>query len=98
MNFFNQGDLRLKGMLTEVNESHLKFGQVLAMVGVMSIQAAKGASMVFSQCLVSYYRCSCEFDHGEVLICIHGIQMRTDHWDLRLVLSRMALLFVDGAR
>ena len=46
MNFFDQGDLRLKGMVTEVSESHSKFGQVLAMVGVMSIQATKGTSMV----------------------------------------------------
>ena len=45
MNFFDQGDLRLKGMLMEVSESHSKFGQVLEMVGVMSIQAAKGARM-----------------------------------------------------
>ena len=47
MNFFNQGDLKLKGMVMEVNKSHSKFGQVLAMVGVMSIQAAKGTSMVY---------------------------------------------------
>ena len=46
MNFFNQGDLRLKGMVIEVSKSHSKFGQVLEMVGVMSIQAAKGTSMV----------------------------------------------------
>ena len=29
---FDQGDFRLKGMLTEVSWSHLKFGQVLAML------------------------------------------------------------------
>ena len=52
MNFFDQGDLRIKGMLIEVSESHLKFGQVLVMVLVMSIQAAKGESMVCPQCLV----------------------------------------------
>ena len=46
MNFFNQGELRLKGMVTEVSKSHSKFREVLAMVGVMSIQAAKGISMV----------------------------------------------------
>ena len=52
MNFFDQGDLRLKGMVVEVNESHSKFGQVLAMVGGMSIQVAKGSSMVCPQFLV----------------------------------------------
>ena len=52
MNFFGQGDLILKGMVMEVSESHSKFGQVLAMVEVMSIQAAKGASMVYPQFLV----------------------------------------------
>ena len=46
MNFFNQGDLRLKGMLMEVSESHSKFRKVLEMLGVMSIQDTKGASMV----------------------------------------------------
>ena len=46
MNFFDQGDLRLKGMVTEVSESHSKFRQILAMVGVMSIQFVKGTSMV----------------------------------------------------
>ena len=46
MNFFDQGDLRLKGMVMEVSKSHSKFREVLAMVGVMSIQAAKGASMI----------------------------------------------------
>ena len=46
MDFFDQGDLRLKGMLMDVSESHSKFEQVLEMVGVMSIQATKGASMV----------------------------------------------------
>ena len=46
MNFFDQGDLRLKGMVTEVSKIHSKFRQVLVMVGVMSIQAAKGARMV----------------------------------------------------
>ena len=35
MNFFDQGDLRLKGIVMEVNESHSKFEQVLEMVGVM---------------------------------------------------------------
>ena len=55
MNFFDQGDLRLKGMVMEVDEGHSKFGQVLAMVGVMPIQAVKGASMVCPQCLVLYY-------------------------------------------
>ena len=48
MKFFDQGDLRLKGMVTKVKEIHSKFEQVLEMVGVMSIQAAKGASMVCS--------------------------------------------------
>ena len=52
MKFFDQGDLILKGMLTEVSESHSKFGQVLEMVGVMSIQDAKGTSMVCTQFLV----------------------------------------------
>ena len=37
VNFFDQGDLKLKGMLTEVSKSHSKFRQVLAMVRVMSI-------------------------------------------------------------
>ena len=52
MNFFDRGDLRLKGMVMEVSKSHSKFGQVLEMVGVMSIQAAKDANMVCPQCLV----------------------------------------------
>ena len=52
MNFFDQGDLRLKGMATEADESHSKFRQVLEMVGVMSIQVAKGTRMVCPQCLV----------------------------------------------
>ena len=56
MDFFDQSDLRFKGMLSKVSESHLKFGQVLVMVGVMSIQAAKGAIMVCPQCLVPNYR------------------------------------------
>ena len=46
MDFFDQSDLRFKGMLSKVSESHWKFRKVLAMVGVMSIQAAKGTSMV----------------------------------------------------
>ena len=46
MNFFDQGDLRLKGMVMEVSKSHSKFVQILAMVGVISILAAKGISMV----------------------------------------------------
>ena len=73
MNFFDQGDIRLKGMLMEVSESHSKFGQVLEMVGVMSIQAAKGASMVCPQCLVLDYWHSWDFNHGDVFICVHGI-------------------------
>ena len=52
MKLFDEGDLRLKGMVTEVSESHSKFGKVLAMVGVMSIQAAKGTSMICPQYLV----------------------------------------------
>ena len=52
MNFFDQGDLRLAGMVMEVSKIHLKFRKVLAMVGVMSIQAAKGTSMVCPQCPV----------------------------------------------
>ena len=77
MNFFDQGDLRLKGMVTEVNKSHSKFGQVLAMVGIMSIQAAKGASMVCPQFLVPDYGCGWEFDHRHVFLCpwnldVHG--------------------------
>ena len=98
MDLFDQGDLRLKGMVMEVSESHSKFGQVLAMVGVMSIQAAKGASMVCPQCLVLDYMCCWEFNHGHVFICIHGIQMCMDHWDFREILSWMALLFIDGTR
>ena len=73
MRFFDQGDLRLKGVVTEVSESHSKFGKILAMVRVMSIQTVKGASMVCSQCLVSNYRRSWEFNHMDVLVCIHGI-------------------------
>ena len=79
MNFFDQGDFRLKGMLSEVSESHSKFGQVLEMVRVMAIQAAKDASMVCPQFLVLDYRRSWEFNHGDVFGFIHGIQMRTDH-------------------
>ena len=73
MNFFDQGDLRLKGMVTEVSKSHLKFREVLAVVGVIPIQATKGTSMVFPQCLVLYYWCGQEFNHGDVFICVHGI-------------------------
>ena len=79
MNFFYQGDLRLKGMVMQVSESHSKFGQVLAMVGVMSIQAAKAASMVCPQCLVPDYWLGWDFNHEDVFIRIHGIQMRIDH-------------------
>ena len=68
------------------------------MVRIVSIKSAKGASMVCSQCLVSNYQRSLEFDHGDVFIYIHGIQMRTDHWDFRAVLSWVALLLADGAR
>ena len=66
MNFFDQGDLRLKGMVKEVSKSHSKFRQVLSMVGVVSIQAAKGASMVFPQCLVPDYWHGWEFNHRDV--------------------------------
>ena len=55
MKFFDQIDLKLKGMVMEVSESHSKFRQVLEMVGVMSIQATKGTSMVCPQCLVPNY-------------------------------------------
>ena len=79
MNFFDQGDLRLKGMVMKVSESHSILGQVLVMVRVMAIQAAKGVSMVCSQCPVPDYRCSWEFNHGVVFVCIHGIQMRMDY-------------------
>ena len=98
MNFFDQGDLRLKGMLTEISENHSKFRQILAMVGVMSIQVVKGASMVFPQCRVPEYWCGWEFNHGDVFICIHGIQVHTDHGDFRTILSWMALLLADGTR
>ena len=98
MNFFDQGDLRLKGMLTEVSESHSKFRKVLVMVRIMAIQVAKGTSMVCSQCLASHYWRGWKFNHGEVFGCVHGIQMRMDNWNLRVVLSWMALFFADGAR
>ena len=98
MKFFNQGDLRLKKMVTEVSESHSKFGQILAMVGVMSIQVAKVASMVCPQCLVPDYWCGWDFNHGDFFVHIHGIQMRTDHWDFKEILIWMALLFADGTR
>ena len=57
------------------------------MVGVMSIQAAKGVSIVCPQFLVLYYWRGWEFNHGDVFICIHGIQMHTDHWDFREILN-----------
>ena len=98
MNFFNQGDLKLKGMVIEVSKSHSKFGQVLEMVGVMPIQAAKGASMVCPQCLVLYYWHSWEFNHGDVFVPVHGVQLLTDHWDFREILGWMALLFIEGTR
>ena len=63
----------------EVSKSHSKFGQVLAMVGVMSIQDEKGASMVFPQCLVLDYWSGWEINHEDVLVRIHGIQMHMDH-------------------
>ena len=68
------------------------------MVRVMSIQAVEGASMVCSQFLVSEYRRSWEFDHEDVFVYIHGIQMHTDHWDFREILSWVALLLADGER
>ena len=83
MNFFDHGDLKLKGMLTEVNKSNSKFRKVLEMVGVMSIQVAKGGRMVCPQCLVPNYWHGWEFNHGDVFVHIHGIQMCTDHWDFR---------------
>ena len=46
VNFFDQGDLRLKGMVMEASKSHSKLRKILSIVVVMSIQAAKGASMV----------------------------------------------------
>ena len=98
MNFFDQGDLRLKGMVMEVSKIHSKFGEFLEMVGVMPIQAAKGVSMVFPQFLVLYYWRSWEFNHEDVFIHIHGIQVRTDHWNFRAILSWMALLFTDDTR
>ena len=98
MEFFDQGDFRLKGMLTEVSQSHLKFRKVLGMVRIMAMQATKGASMVCSQFLVPNYQCGWELNHGDVFICIHGIQMHTDHWDFREILSWMALLFTDRTR
>ena len=73
MEFFNQSDIRLKGMLMEVSESHSKFGQILEIVGVMSIQVAKGASMVCPQCLVPDYERGWEFNHREVSVRINGI-------------------------
>ena len=66
------------------------------MVRVMSIQAAEDASMVCSQCLVSYYYW--KLNDGEVFVCIHGVQMRGDHWDLREILIWMALLLTDSTR
>ena len=98
MNFFDQCDLRLKGMVMEVSESHSKLGQVLEMVGVMSIQLAKGASMVCHQCLVPDYWHGWAFNHGDVFVRIHGIQMHMDHWNFRAILSWIALLFTDGTR
>ena len=79
MNFFDQGDLRLKGMVTKVSESHSKLGEVLAMLGVIPIQVTKGASMVCPQCLVIYYWCHWEFNHGDVFIRVHGVQIPMDH-------------------
>ena len=73
MNFFDQGDLRLKGMVTEVSKSHSKFGQVLAMVRIMAIQDTKGTRMVCPQFLVPDYWRGWEFNHGDVFIHIHGI-------------------------
>ena len=98
MNLFDQGDLRRKGMVTEVSESHSKLGQFLEMVGVMSLQVAKGTSMVCSQRLVSEYWSTWELNHGEVFHCIHGIQMCIDYRNLRVFLSWMALFFADGTR
>ena len=98
MNFFDQGDLKIKGMVTKVSKSHSKFRKILEMVGVMSIQAAKGAIMVCAQCLVPDYWHGWEFNHGGVFVCVHRIQMHTDHWDFREILSWMALLFVDSTR
>ena len=65
-------------MLSKVSESHSKFGQILAMVGVMSIQSAKGTSMVCPQCLVPDYWRGCEFNHEDVFrsypwhLYVHG--------------------------
>ena len=62
------------------------------MVGVMSIQATP---MVCPQCFVPDYWHGWEFNHRDVFVHIHGIQMRTDHWDFREILSWMALLFTN---
>ena len=49
MDFFDQSDLKFKGMLSQVSWSHLILGQVLEMVRIMSIHTAESASMVCSQ-------------------------------------------------
>ena len=68
------------------------------MLRVMSIQTVEGESMVCSQCLVSYYWRAWKLNDGEVFICIHGVQTREDHWDLKEILSWMALFLTDCAR
>ena len=64
----------------------------------MSIQAAKGRIMVCPQCFALDYWHGWEFNHGDVFVHIHGIQMHMDHWDFKEILSCMALLFADGTR
>ena len=64
----------------------------------MSIQSAKGACMVCSQQLVLDCWPTQRLNHRDVLCSIHGIQMCTEHGNLREVLSLMALLIIDGVR
>ena len=54
--------------------------------------------MVCSQRLVSHYWPTSEFNHRDVFCCVHGIQMYTDHGNIREVLSCMALFFIDDVR
>ena len=85
-------------MLSKVGYDHLKLGKFMEVVRIVSIQYAKGASMVCSQCLVSDYWCGWKFNHGEVFSCIHGIQIHANYRNLRAVLNWMAMFFADGTR
>ena len=49
VDLLNSSDFKFKGMFPKLANDRLKLGQVLVVVRIVSIQSAKGASMVGSQ-------------------------------------------------